>query len=67
MLTSSILHRNLLDEIFTLSNGSWKKIDKIEIEDKALITKADGEKNNLKNQSQFIGFNGEKSSQLQYC
>ena len=54
--------RNLLDEIFTLSNGSWKKIDKIEIEDKALILKADGEKNNLKNQSQFIGFNGEKSS-----
>ena len=54
--------RNLLDEIFTLSNGSWKKINKIEIEDKALILKADGEKNNLKNQSQFIGFNGEKSS-----
>jgi malate synthase len=54
--------RNLLDEIFTLSNGSWKKINKIEIEDKTLILKADGEKNNLKNQSQFIGFNGEKSS-----
>ena len=54
--------RNLLDEIFTLSNGSWKKINKIEIEDKTLILKANGEKNNLKNQNQFIGFNGEKSS-----
>ena len=54
--------RNLLDEIFTLSNGSWKKINKIEIEDKTLILKADGEKNNLKSQNQFIGFNGEKSS-----
>ena len=54
--------RNLLDEIFTLSNGSWKNINKIEIEDKALILKANGKKNNLKNQNQFIGFNGEKSS-----
>ena len=54
--------RNLLDEIFTLSNGSWKKINKIEIEDKTLILKANGEKNNLKNRNQFIGFNGEKSS-----
>ena len=54
--------RNLLDEIFTLSNGSWNEINKIEIEDKTLILKANGEKNNLKNQNQFIGFNGEKSS-----
>ena len=54
--------RNLLDEIFTLSNGSWNEINKIEIEDKTLILKADGEKNNLKSQNQFIGFNGEKSS-----
>ena len=54
--------RNLLDEIFTLSDGSWKKINKIEIEDKTLILKVNGEKNNLKNQNQFIGFNGEKSS-----
>ena len=54
--------RNLLDEIFTLSNGSWNEINKIEIEDKTLILKANGEKNNLKSQNQFIGFNGEKSS-----
>ena len=54
--------RNFLDEIFTLNKSSWKNIKKIEIENKKLILIIDGEKINLKNEDQFIGFNGDKSS-----
>ena len=54
--------KNFLDEIFTLNKGSWKNIDKIEIEDKSLILNINGEKTNLKNQNQFVGFNGDKLS-----
>ena len=54
--------RNFLDEIFTLNKGSWKNIDKIEIENRKLILIINGEKINLKNEDQFIGFNGDKSS-----
>ncbi len=54
--------RNFLNEIFPLEKESWKNIDKIEIENKNLILKIGGEKITLKNENQFIGFNGEKSS-----
>ena len=54
--------RNFLDEIFPLNKGSWKNVNKIEIENKILILNVDNEKSNLKNQNQFIGFNGEKLS-----
>ena len=54
--------RNFLDEVFVLNNGSWKDIEKIEIEDKSLTLIINGEKHLLKNENQFIGFNGEKSS-----
>ena len=54
--------RNFLDEIFSLEKNSWKNIDKIEIENNKLILNIDKEKINLKNENQFIGFNGDKSS-----
>ncbi|MDC3152419.1 malate synthase G [Pelagibacteraceae bacterium] len=54
--------RNLLDEIFKLKNNSWKNIDKIEIENESLNLMINGEKTNLKNQDQFVGFNGDKLS-----
>ncbi len=54
--------RNFLDEVFVLNNGSWKDIEKIEIEDKSLTLIINGKKHLLKNENQFIGFNGEKSS-----
>ena len=54
--------RNFLDEIFSLKKDSWKNIDKIEIENNKLILKINEEKINLKNENQFIGFNGDKSS-----
>ena len=54
--------RNFLDEIFTLKKDSWKNIDKIEIENNKLVLNISKEKINLKNENQFIGFNGDKSS-----
>ncbi len=54
--------RNFLDEIFSLKKDSWKNIDKIEIENNKLILIINKEKINLKNENQFIGFNGDKSS-----
>ena len=54
--------RNFLDEIFSLKKDSWKNIDKIEIENNRLVLNINKEKINLKNENQFIGFNGDKSS-----
>jgi len=54
--------RNFLDEIFSLKKDSWKNIDKIEIENNKLVLKINKEKINLKNENQFIGFNGDMSS-----
>ena len=54
--------RNFLDEIFPLKKDSWKNIDKIEIENNKLVLNINKEKINLKNENQFIGFNGDKSS-----
>ena len=54
--------RNFLDEIFSLKKDSWKNIDKIEIENNKLILNIGKEKIHLKNENQFIGFNGGKSS-----
>ncbi len=52
--------RNFLDEVFTLNKGSWKNVNKIEIEKNKLILNVNGEKCNLKNENQFLGFSGEK-------
>ena len=54
--------RNFLDEVFGLTKDSWKNIDKIEIESNKLVLNINKEKINLKNENQFIGFNGDKSS-----
>ena len=54
--------RNFLDEIFTLNKNSWKNIDKIEIDNKKLFLIIGEEKINLKNENQFIGYNGDKSA-----
>ena len=60
---SEVLYvRDFLDKIFTIDNGSWKNIDKIEIKNDKLVLSIEGKANYLKNKSQFIGYNGEKSS-----
>ena len=57
-----IFVRDFLDEVFTLNQGSWRDINKIEILNNKLVLKINGEKNFLKNESQFIGFNGNELS-----
>ena len=57
-----IFVRDFLDEVFTLSQGSWRDINKIEILNNKLVLKINLEKNFLKNESQFIGFNGNELS-----
>ena len=54
--------RNFLDKIFPLHSGSWKDIEKIGIENNKLVFKISNKKIGLKNEAQFIGFNGEKIS-----
>ena len=54
--------RDFLDENFPLSKTSWKNISKIEIDEKKLILFSGLNKDFLKNDSQFIGFNGNKEN-----
>ena len=54
--------RKFLDEIFSLDKGSWKNVKKIQVENKKLVFSNDGDKSNLKNENQFIGYNGDKLS-----
>ena len=54
--------RNFLDEIFSLDKGSWKSIENIQIENQKLTFKINGETSGLKNENQFVGFNGDKSA-----
>ncbi len=52
--------RDFLDENFPLAKTSWKKISKIQIEDNSLVLFYESNKDYLKNESQYIGFNGIK-------
>jgi len=54
--------RSFLDEIFSLDKDSWKRIENIKIENQKLIFKINGETSGLKNENQFVGFNGDKSA-----
>ena len=56
-----IFVRNFFDEIFPLSEISWKEITKIQIESDALVFLKNDKKYLIKNNDQFIGYNGEKS------
>ena len=53
--------REHLDEVVPLSNGSWKNITKVKIENNELTLSHDSQKKYLKNKDQFIGFTGEKN------
>ena len=52
--------RNFLDENFPLKQKSWKEISKIYLENNQLILSTDEEKDQLKNDHQFIGYKGDK-------
>tara|TARA_B100000965_G_scaffold404332_1_gene434749 strand:+ start:1398 stop:3566 length:2169 start_codon:yes stop_codon:yes gene_type:complete len=53
--------KKFLDQIFTLSSGSWDEVSKIQIDGDELILIINGKKSSLKNKNQFIGFNGIKT------
>ena len=53
--------RNFFDEIFPLSDLSWKEVTKFKIKDENIIFLKEDKEYFLKNRSQFIGFNGEKN------
>ena len=53
--------RNFLDECVPLTEGSWKEISKILVEEKKLVLLKGSKKNYLKNNDQFIGYKGQKN------
>ncbi len=54
--------RDFLDESFPLLKTSWKKVSKIQIEGNKLVLCSGSNKDYLKDNDQFIGFNGDKES-----
>ena len=52
--------RNFLDENFPLLKKNWKEITNIQIDDKKLVLFSGENKDYLKNNDQFIGFNGDR-------
>ena len=51
--------REFLDNIFSITDASWKDITKIKLEEKILALFINEKKFYLKNKNQFVGFNGE--------
>ena len=51
--------REFLDNIFPITDASWKDITKIKLEEKNLALFINEKKFYLKNKKQFVGFNGE--------
>ncbi len=51
--------REFLDNIFPITDASWKDITKIKLEEKNLALLINEKKFYLKNKKQFVGFNGE--------
>ncbi len=54
--------RNFLDENFPLNKFSWDEVSKIQVDKDSLILLKDSEKDCLKNNGQFIGYNGDKNN-----
>ena len=54
--------KNFLNEIFPLLKSDWNEISKIQIENDKLILVKDTDLDQLKDNNQFIGYNGEKNN-----
>ena len=52
--------KSFLDQSFPLTNSSWNEVSKIQIDEKKLVLYSGKNKDSLKNNNQFIGFNGSK-------
>ncbi len=56
-----IFVRNFLDEIFPITNSSWKEIDNIIVEHDKLTLLNKNKKLFLKDEEKFVAYNGEKN------
>ena len=54
--------RNFLDENIPLLKNSWKEVSKIQIDDNKLVLLVGSKREYLRNDDQFLGFNGDKSN-----
>ena len=54
--------KSFLDENFPLTESSWTEISKIQVSDEKLILFNGSKKVSLKNNDQFIGYNGDKDN-----
>ena len=54
--------KDFFNEIFPLLKTSWKEISKIQIEENKLVLLSGSSKDFLKNNNQFVGFNGDKDN-----
>ncbi len=54
--------KDFFNEIFPLLKTSWKEISKIQIEEDKLVLYSGSSKDFLKNNSQFVGFSGDKDN-----
>ena len=54
--------RDFLDERFPLLKTSWREVSKIQIEENKLVLFYGSNKDYLKNNDQFVGFNGDKEN-----
>ena len=54
--------KDFFNEIFPLLKTSWKEISKIQIEENKLVLLFGSSKDFLKNNNQFVGFNGDKGN-----
>ena len=54
--------KNFLDENFPLTESSWTEISKIQVSEEKLILFNGSKKVSLKNNDQFIGYNGNKDN-----
>ena len=53
--------KNFLDEIYPLSNASWKEVSEIKIKENDVVFLAADKESFLKDKSKFIGFSGDKN------
>ena len=54
--------KNLFDQIIPLSQNQWSNVTKIKVDEEKLVLFIREEKHYLKNENQFIGFNGDKDN-----
>ncbi len=54
--------KKFLDKFFSLSSGSWKNIDKIEVINKRLSLNVYNKKVYLKDENKFLGYRGKKEN-----